>query len=183
MDYEKFRLSVSTLLEDGADPKLMNIDSIAADLDLGRAWFIYRSLTRVISPTSAEAERIFSYLSSLRSKFRRQLHSHLGACVRASHSKTLGKGCADVDLIAELVIHWDSLKNRKQRALGLSTGPHAKKARVEDSRTSPSKHDLFESENWDSVEGKRQMCVCSDEESPGRHNELHQHGKRVRRRE
>lgn len=63
MDYKKSRLSVRTLLEGGVEPKLMNIDSIAADLDMGRAWFIYRSLTRVISPTSAEAERVFSCLS------------------------------------------------------------------------------------------------------------------------
>ena len=49
MDYKKSRLSVRTLLEGGVEPKLMNIDSIAADLDMGRAWFIYRSLTRVAS--------------------------------------------------------------------------------------------------------------------------------------
>ena len=43
----KFRLSVESMLDNGADPKGIRIDALVTELDLGRAWTMYRSLTRV----------------------------------------------------------------------------------------------------------------------------------------
>ena len=98
-DYKKFRQSIRTLLDNGTDPNLKGIiDALAADLDMGRAWFMYRCLTRVLSPTSAEDGRTFSCLSRLRTKFRRRLHIHLSACVRVSQANVLGRDSLTISL-------------------------------------------------------------------------------------
>ena len=85
-DYKKFRMKIRALLDNSANPNLkgINIDSVAADLDMSRAWFMYRCLTRVLSPTSAEAVLAFSWVSRIRTKSRRRLHIHLSACVRVA---------------------------------------------------------------------------------------------------
>ena len=126
-DYKTVRRAIASLVKNGAILQNLHIDMITADLDLGRAWFIYRAVARCISPTSAEAERTFSCLSRLRSKFRRNLHVHLEACVRVSQAKTLGVGFDDDDFIDEVVALWDTCKTRKLRPTGLTTGPRLKK--------------------------------------------------------
>ena len=106
------------------------MDIITGDLEMGRSWDLYRDLTRCVSPTSAEAERTFSYLSRLRSKFRRKLHVHLEACLRISQAKTLGSGFEYNSFIDEVLTVWDEAKVRRNRPLGLATGPHIKRIRV-----------------------------------------------------
>lgn len=104
--------------------KGINIDAVASDSDLGRGWFMYTDLARAVSPTSTEAERVFSTLSRLRSKFRRNLHLHLSACVRVSQAKTLGCGIDGEDIIDEILKDWSLVKLRRRRPIGLATGPH-----------------------------------------------------------
>ena len=102
-DYKRVRLALQDMMSWGADARDIDLDMVTAELDLGPIWYQYRSITHCISPTSAEAERVFSCLSRLRSKFRRSLHTHLEACVRVSQAKTLGSGFEDDAFVDDVV--------------------------------------------------------------------------------
>ena len=117
-DYKKIRGAINDLVCAGATMKGINFDAVAADSDLGKGWFMYTDLARAVSPTSAEAERVFSTLSRLRSKFRRHLYVHLSACVRVSQAKTLGCGIDGEDIIDEILKDWSLVKHRRRRPIG-----------------------------------------------------------------
>ncbi|KAF4653155.1 hypothetical protein FOL47_010667, partial [Perkinsus chesapeaki] len=98
---------------------------------LSVSWAFYDNICRVVSPTSADAERVFSALSRHRSRFRRRLHIHLPALVRISMSKTIGASSqpSDEAFIREVLRTWDGSKQRRRRAKRL--GPVPKKPRRE----------------------------------------------------
>ena len=127
--YKKLSRSVQQLLNKGANARELNVDAIAVDLNLGRAWHVYRSITRAVSPTSIAGERTLSCLSRLRTKFRRNLRLHLPECVRASQSKTVRAGHIDDAFIDE---HVGFREGSPDDATGYPAGSRAKKARVEE---------------------------------------------------
>ena len=124
LDYKKIRGAINVLLSSGATADSIHLDVIAAEVDVSNAWKMYRDLAIAVSPTSADAERVFSTLSRLRSKFRGKLHVQLSACVRVSQSKTLGAGSVGDEVNDEILKDWSSVKQHRERPLGLATRPH-----------------------------------------------------------
>ena len=86
------RAKYEQMIEAGAEAHLLTFDTVAPWDELSYSLKFYRSVSVTVAPTSVDAERAFSTLSRLKSKFRKGLSVHLPDLVRISQSKTLESG-------------------------------------------------------------------------------------------
>ena len=98
------------LKEAEVDAKGLNAFNLINHIDSSPEWNFFLDVARCIAPTSCDAERVFSTLNRVYTRFRRRLRPHLPALVRLSEfSRSI---TADQSFIDEVVLTWVSLKQR-----------------------------------------------------------------------
>ena len=126
VDRSRLQKAILELTNDGATD--IDIFQIAKSLNLSDAFWFYYDVVRVVVPTSVEAERGFSVLSRLRSRFRKRLVKHLPSLMSLSLSKSMGSGRSYLDdqFIRAVLNEWSQIQRRK-RPIGNLRGPYGRR--------------------------------------------------------
>lgn len=124
--YQEVQGEYSDLIKAGADPKSIDLGLLSRNR--GPSWEFYYALSCTLSPSSADAERAFSSLSRLRSRFRRRLHNHIPSLTRISFSKHTH--VLDDELLDEIILAWDRTVHRRNRRSGLAKKRRKKQHRL-----------------------------------------------------
>ena len=117
VDYKIFREDFRLLEECGVSN--ISLQEIFKSRSFGPEIQFFFCLMQSVTPSSAEAERIISCISRLRSKFRQSLSLHLPGLCRIAQSKTLGGGSDYSDeFVSKCLKIWASMKSRRFKQSG-----------------------------------------------------------------